>query len=101
MYFINSVIQVQHISLNLNHGDIKVNQVDVGYSQADTVMEVYGHILYENRKVNAQKFDELFYKNSVNGIDYQKSLSTEVDVDSLIDSLKSNPEMLSQLVQAL
>lgn len=87
--------------LKLNHGDIKATQGDTGHSQADMVMEVYSHILDENRKVNAQKFEESFYKNYGNGIDYQKSQSTEVDVDSLVDALKSNPELMLQLVEAL
>ena len=64
-------------------------------------MEVYSHILDEDRKVNAQKFDDTFYKNSGNGVDYQKSQSSEVDIDSLVDALKSNPELMSQLVEAL
>ena len=87
--------------LKLNHGDIKATQGDTGHSQADMVMEVYSHILDEDRKVNAQKFDDTFYKNSGNGVDYQKSQSNEVDIDSLVDALKSNPELMSQLVEAL
>ncbi|MFR1449422.1 MAG: tyrosine recombinase XerC [Beduini sp.] len=87
--------------LKLNHGDIKATQGDTRHSQADMVMEVYSHILDEDRKVNAQKFDDTFYKNSGNGVDYQKSQSSEVDIDSLVDALKSNPELMSQLVEAL
>lgn len=64
-------------------------------------MEVYSHILDEDRKVNAQKFDDTFYKNSGNGVDYQEIKATEIDVDSLVDALKSNPELTSQLVEAL
>lgn len=87
--------------LKLNHGDIKATQGDTGHSQADMVMEVYSHILDEDRKVNASKFDETFYKNSGNGVDYKKVETSEIDVDSLVDALKSNPELLSQLAEAL
>ena len=87
--------------LKLNRGDIKATQGDTGHSQADMVMKVYSHILDEDRKVNAQKFDETFYKNSGNGVDYQEIKATEIDVDSLVDALKSNPELMSQLVEAL
>ena len=40
--------------LKLNGGDIKAVQGDSGHAQADMVTEVYGHILDENRKKNAQ-----------------------------------------------
>ena len=49
--------------LKLNHGDIKATQGDTGYSQADMVTKVYAHILDEDRKVNAQKFESAFYAN--------------------------------------
>lgn len=87
--------------LKLNHGDIKATQGDTGHSQADMVMEVYSHILDEDRKVNAQKFEESFYKNSGNEIDYQEKKTSEVDVDSLVNALKSNPELMTQLIDAL
>ena len=40
--------------LKLSGGDIKAIQGDSGHGQADMVTEVYGHILDENRKKNAQ-----------------------------------------------
>lgn len=40
--------------LKLSGGDIKAVQGDSGHAQADMVTEVYGHILDENRKKNAQ-----------------------------------------------
>ena len=85
----------------LDHGDIKATQGDTGHSQADMITEVYSHILDEDRKVNAQKFDETFYKNSGVGVDQQTVKSQEVDVDSLVDALKSNPDLMSQLIDAL
>ena len=87
--------------LKLNHGDIKATQGDTGYSQADMIIEVYSHILDEDCKVNAQKFDETFYKNPWVGVDQQTVKSQEVDVDSLVNALKSNPALMSQLIDAL
>ena len=47
----------------LNHGDIKATQGDTGYTQAQMVTEVYAHILDEERRINAQKFEAAFYAN--------------------------------------
>ena len=49
--------------LKLNHGDIKAAQGDTGHAQASMVTEVYAHILDEERKINAQKFEVAFYAN--------------------------------------
>ena len=49
--------------LKLNHGDIKATQGDTGHAQTDMITEIYSHILDEDRKVNAQKFEAAFYKN--------------------------------------
>src|SRR5699024_12214372 len=43
--------------LKLNHRDIKATQGATVHAQADMVTEVYSHILDEDRKINAQKFD--------------------------------------------
>lgn len=40
--------------LKLSGGDIKAVHGDYGHAQADMVTEVYGHILDEDRKKNAQ-----------------------------------------------
>ena len=47
--------------LKLSGGDIKVVQGDSGHAQADMVTEVYGHILDEDRKKNAQLMENAFY----------------------------------------
>ena len=49
--------------LKLNHGDIKATQGDTGHAQPDMVTEVYSHILDEDRKINAQRFEAGFYAN--------------------------------------
>lgn len=86
--------------LKLNHGDIKATQGDTGHSQADMVTEVYSHILDEDRKVNAQKFDESFYKNSGEGIDHSNP-NQELDITNLVNSLKEDPALMAQLIEAL
>ena len=47
--------------LKLNKGDIKVTQGDSGHTQANMIMDVYAHIIDEERKVNAQLFNDNFY----------------------------------------
>ncbi|HIV86866.1 MAG TPA: site-specific integrase [Candidatus Pygmaiobacter gallistercoris] len=47
--------------LKLNHGDLKATQGDTGHAQIDMITNVYAHILDEDRKVNAQKFEDAFY----------------------------------------
>lgn len=47
--------------LKLNKGDVKATQGDTGHAQPDMVTEVYAHILDEDRKVNAQRFEAGFY----------------------------------------
>ena len=47
--------------LKLNGGDIKAVQGDSGHAQVKMVTDVYSHILDEDRKTNAQLFEEAFY----------------------------------------
>lgn len=47
--------------LMLSNGDIKSVQGDSGHSQIHTTMNIYAHILDEERKKNAQAFDNYFY----------------------------------------
>lgn len=49
--------------LKLNNGNIKATQGDTGHAQSDMVTEVYAHILDEDRKIGAQKFEAAFYAN--------------------------------------
>lgn len=85
--------------LKLNHGDIKATQGDTGHAQADMVTDLYSHILDEDRKVNAQKFDESFYQNE--NEEKERTKKTKVDVDKLVKSLKQDPELLNKLLDAL
>ena len=92
--------------LKLNHGDIKATQGDTGHAQTDMITEIYSHILDEDRKVNAQKFEAAFYKNP----DLRKSgppasdaqtNSGDIDLNILIKKLKDSPELATTLAQLL
>lgn len=57
--------------LKLNGGDIKSVQGDSGHAQVKMVTDVYSHIIDEDRRLNAQRFEETFYQkknpSEVNG----------------------------------
>lgn len=87
--------------LKLNSGDIKAVQGDSGHSQVKMITDVYSHILDEDRKYNAIKFENAFYSNQSNSCSEKKSNeenplssnnSTENDVEVLLE-LVQNPEM--------
>ena len=95
--------------LKLSGGDIKAVQGDSSHAQADMVTEVYGHILDEDRKKNAQLMENAFYnKENLNpdihgasGIQNNNnnnmiSVPEGVDADMLMKVL-GNPEMAALL----
>lgn len=88
--------------LKLNHGDLKATQGDTGHAEIDMITKVYAHILDEDRKINAQKFEVTFYSNP----DLRKVKVPEekgVDLQLLIQQLKEPPELataLAQIIQA-
>lgn len=92
--------------LKLNHGDLKATQGDTGHSQIDMITDIYAHILDEDRKVNATKFENAFYniKSDLRNVQapIDESAAT-LDVAALIEQLQKSPELLqtlSQLVSA-
>ena len=89
--------------LKLNHGDLKATQGDTGHSQIDMITDVYAHILDEDRKVNAQKFEATFYaKNSVNPLkDVTPPEDGNSDLANLISALEQSPELVAVLTKAL
>lgn len=48
----------------LSGGDIKGVQGDTGHAQASMVTERYAHILDDNRRMNAERFQQQFYSGS-------------------------------------
>ena len=57
------------------------------------VTKVYSHILDEDRKINAQKFDEMFYQTEKG--------SSEPDAEQIMAMLADNPELLGELKNLL
>lgn len=104
--------------LKLNGGDMKSVQGDSGHAQLKMVADVYSHIIDDDRRMNAQRFEETFYsgKGSGNEADEEDGQAVtaapqaaetqpkmETDQEALIRILK-NPEMaalLKTLAQSL
>ena len=88
--------------LKLNHGDIKATQGDTGHAQADMVTEVYAEILDEDRKVNAQKFESMFYANpDLRNVATPQETTPGLDLAGLIDQLQKSPELANALARII
>lgn len=86
--------------LKLNHGDLKVTQGNTGHAEIDMITKVYAHILDEDRKINAQKFESAFYANpdlrKVTPPQEQPQAQT-IDLAALIEQLQKSPELANTL----
>lgn len=60
--------------LKWNGGDMKAVQGDSGHAQLDMIADVYSHILDEDRRFNAQKFEEQFYNTKGLRVDEDASV---------------------------
>ena len=88
--------------LKLNHGDLKATQGDTGHAEIDMITSVYAHILDEDRKINAQKFETAFYaKPDLRNVrppeEPAKSEPATLDLESLVEQLQKSPELASAL----
>ena len=88
--------------LKLNHGDLKATQGDTGHAEIDMITKVYAHILDEDRKINAQKFESAFYANpDLRNVkppqEPEQSQTQTVDLAALIEQLQKSPELASTL----
>ena len=85
--------------LKLNHGDLKATQGDTGHSQINMITDVYAHILDEDRKINAQRFESAFYANpDLRDVrPPQEKAETTIDIAALIEQLQANPELAAAL----
>ncbi len=89
--------------LKLNGGDIKAVQGDSGHAQVNMVTDVYSHILDDDRKRNAELFEEAFYEKK--NLDPQmhpdtdrQTMTVPEDVDAeLLAKVFANPEMKALL----
>ena len=67
------------------------------------ITDIYAHILDEDRKINAQKFESAFY-SSVDLRDVkptQDKPEQSIDLSALIEQLKSSPELATSLAGIL
>lgn len=91
--------------LKLNHGDLKATQGDTGHAEIDMITKVYAHILDEDRKINAQKFEASFYANpdlrEVSAPKETESSSNAIDLGALVQQLQQNPELAKTLASLL
>lgn len=90
--------------LKLSGGDIKAVQGDSGHAQADMVTEVYGHIIDEDRRKNAEMMENAFYnKENLNSqMKEDKGDSKKIEVPDGVDAellmkVLTNPEMAALL----
>ena len=81
--------------LKLSGGDIKAVQGDSGHAQADMVTEVYGHIIDEDRRKNAERMENAFYnKENLNpDIHEQKEEENKITIPEGV-----NPELLMKVL---
>lgn len=80
--------------LKLNGGDIKAVQGDSGHAQVNMVTDVYSHILDDDRKKNAELFEEAFYEKK--NLDPQ--LHTQQETNESIVSEDVDPELLAKIL---
>lgn len=92
--------------LKLNSGDIKSVQGDSGHSQIDMITDVYSHIIDDDRRKNAEKFEEAFYKDknanpdmNKNDVENVMKLPEGLDSETLLKIL-ADPEMAKIIKEA-
>lgn len=64
------------------------------------ITKVYAHILDEDRKINAQKFESAFYSNPdlrKSGPPQESQPAVALDLNALIEQLKESPELANTL----
>ena len=86
--------------LKLNHGDLKATQGDTGHAQIDMITKVYAHILDEDRRINAQKFETAFYNTDLQDVRPTQT-NENMHINTLIEQLKESPELIEALAKLL
>jgi hypothetical protein len=64
------------------------------------ITKVYAHILDEDRKLNAQKFEAAFYANP-DLRDVKPPQENVLDIKTLIEQLQKSPELANALAQMI
>ena len=74
--------------------------IDGFHAEIEMITKVYAHILDEDRKINAQKFDSAFYSNP--DLRQVKAPQAQgISAEQLLSQLKESPELASALAQLL
>jgi len=89
--------------LKLTGGDMKAVQGDTGHAQLKMVSDVYSHIIDEDRRKNALRFEEAFYQKpqqeqatgEPNEAAHQTPPPNAADI---IQMLQQSPDLASQLL---
>lgn len=87
--------------LKLNKGDMKSVQGDTGHSQLKMITDVYSHILDEDRRNNAARFEEAFYQPDKVSPEQPTAQSKNEDAAKVMELLDKTPELAAQLLQLL
>ena len=80
--------------LKLNGGDIKAVQGDSGHAQVNMVTDVDSHILDDDRRKNAELFEEAFYEKK--NLDPQMHVQQENNNATVADEV--DPELLAKVL---
>ena len=78
--------------LKLNGGDMKSVQGDSGHAQVKMVADVYSHIIDDDRRLNAQRFEEQFYQSR------GQTPTEEVQAETVPEASQSDKEILLKLL---
>ncbi len=81
--------------LKLNGGDMKAVQGDSGHAQVKMVADVYSHIIDEDRRINAELFEETFYSGSKAEPVVEEPPKSDQEI--LLALLNKSPEMVTLL----
>lgn len=80
--------------LKLNKGDLKATQGDTGHAQIDMITDVYAHILDEDRKINAMRFEDAFYAScDLRKVAVPENKTASPDIQNVINILEKSPEL--------
>lgn len=89
--------------LKLSGGDIKAVQGDTGHAQATMVTERYAHIMDDDRRINAERFEKEFYEKEAKDepeifpdSDIAKKES-KTEAEALVSMLEGSPELMTLL----
>ena len=74
--------------LKLSGGNIKAVQGDSGHAQAKMVLDLYSHIMDEDRKRNATRLEEAFYQ--------KKDLDPEIEEETFDAKMEAEQKMNGQ-----